>query len=38
MTTDPEHVHMTEVVNGESVHLMYVEVWDGSTPDRYAKA
>lgn len=29
MTTDPEHVHMTEVVNGESVHLMYVEVWDG---------
>ncbi len=29
MTTDPEHVHMTEEVNGESVHLMYVEVWDG---------
>ena len=29
MTTDPEHVHMTEDVNGESVHLMYVEVWDG---------
>lgn len=29
MTTDPEHVHMIEMVNGESVHLMYVEVWDG---------
>lgn len=29
MTTDPEHIHMTEEVNGEAVHLMYVEVWDG---------
>ncbi len=29
MTTDPEHVHMIELVNGEPVHLMYVEVWDG---------
>ncbi len=29
MTTDPEHVHVIELVNGESVHLMYVEVWDG---------
>lgn len=29
MRSDPEHIHMTEEVNGESVHLMYVEVWDG---------
>ncbi|MYI68305.1 MAG: prolyl oligopeptidase family serine peptidase [Boseongicola sp. SB0673_bin_14] len=29
MKTDPEHVHVTEQVNGETVHLMYVEVWDG---------
>ena len=29
MTTDSEHVHMIEEVNGQSVHLMYVEVWDG---------
>ncbi len=29
VTTDPEHIHLTEEVNGESVHLMYVEVWDG---------
>lgn len=26
---DPENVHLTEVVNGETVHLMYIEVWDG---------
>ena len=26
---DPEHIHITEEVNGETVHLMYVEVWDG---------
>jgi dienelactone hydrolase len=24
-----ENVHLTEEVNGETVHLMYVEVWDG---------
>ena len=29
MTTDPEHVQVIEEVNGQSVHLMYVEVWDG---------
>ena len=29
MKTDPEHVHVTEQVNGETVHMMYVEVWDG---------
>ncbi len=29
MRSDPEHIHMTEEVNGEFVHLMYVEVWDG---------
>jgi hypothetical protein len=26
---DPEHIHLTEVVDGKTVHLMYVEVWDG---------
>ena len=26
---DPEHIHLTEEVDGETVHLMYVEVWDG---------
>ncbi len=26
---DPENVHLTEVVDGQTVHLMYVEVWDG---------
>lgn len=29
MTIDPEHIHLTEEVNGETVHLMMVEVWDG---------
>ena len=29
MTTDPENVIVSEVVNGESVQLMYVEAWDG---------
>ena len=28
-TIDPEHVQITEEVNGATVHLMYVEVWDG---------
>ncbi len=26
---DPEHVHLTEEAAGATVHLMYVEVWDG---------
>ena len=26
---DPEQVHLTEEVGGATVHLMYVEVWDG---------
>lgn len=26
---DPEFVHLTEDVDGQTVHLMYVEVWDG---------
>ncbi|MEZ7813826.1 MAG: acyl-CoA thioester hydrolase/BAAT C-terminal domain-containing protein [Paracoccaceae bacterium] len=26
---DPEHIHLTEDVDGETIHLMYVEVWDG---------
>lgn len=26
---EPEHIHLTEDVDGETVHLMYVEVWDG---------
>jgi hypothetical protein len=26
---DPENVHLTEVVDGQTVHLMYIEVWDG---------
>ncbi len=29
VTTDPEHIHLIEEVHGESVLLMYVEVWDG---------
>ncbi len=29
MTTDPEHIQISEEVNGASVLLMYVEVWDG---------
>ena len=26
---DPNHIHLTEQVNGQTVHLMYVPVWDG---------
>ena len=26
---DPEHIHLTEEVDGKTIHLMYVEVWDG---------
>jgi predicted acyl esterase len=26
---DPENVHLTEVIDGQTVHLMYIEVWDG---------
>lgn len=26
---DPENVVLTEEVNGETVHLMYIETWDG---------
>lgn len=26
---DPEHVHLTEEVDGKTIHLMYVETWDG---------
>ncbi|MFV2001227.1 MAG: alpha/beta hydrolase family protein [Acidimicrobiia bacterium] len=26
---DPEHVVITEMVDGNEVHLMYIEVWDG---------
>jgi len=26
---DPEHVVIAEMVDGNEVHLMYVEVWDG---------
>ena len=26
---DPENIQLVEAVGGESVHLMYVEVWDG---------
>jgi dienelactone hydrolase len=26
---DPEHVHLTEEVDGHTIHLMYVETWDG---------
>ena len=29
MTIDAEHVHLTEEVDGKTVDLMYVEVWDG---------
>lgn len=28
-TIDPEAVVLTEVVDGQTVHLMYVETWDG---------
>jgi dipeptidyl aminopeptidase/acylaminoacyl peptidase len=28
-TIDPEHVHLTEEVDGHTIHLMYVETWDG---------
>lgn len=28
-TIDPEHVHLTEDVDGRTIHLMYVETWDG---------
>ncbi|MGY9013344.1 MAG: alpha/beta hydrolase family protein, partial [Rhodobacterales bacterium] len=29
MTIDAEYVHLTEEVDGKTVDLMYVEVWDG---------
>lgn len=29
MTIDPEHIHLTEEVNGQTVHLMMIETWDG---------